>query len=239
MSDETPWGRFPDEHQHPAFGKAYRLLDAERRAKADSGIAIAADQMHALLGHPLLKPLPWPGLSPRVAASVDMAIRTFLAMGVFRVASAQALGSQRTTLSDGLDQAADNVDRRAAELALRQLAETCPTLATVRPSDAAYHHLLNRLMRQHTGIAFTVAQLQSDPSTALDLTLETGLKHSGLASIVAHQEKIRRQVQAESRAAIAGSDLPLEAAVALWMLALMGMGRVFGEDDQTVAYADY
>jgi hypothetical protein len=238
MRDETPWGRFPDQSQHPAFAEAYGRLDEERRVAVDADIAAAADQMHALLGHALLEPLAWPGLEPRVARVVDMGERTCMAMGVFRLSIAGRLGTGLTTLSDGLDKAADNVDRRAIQLALTAMAPRCEALREVKPGDqSAYHRLLNHALRTHRTDTFEVAHLQTDLVAKLDLTLETGLKHGTLTSIVAHQEQIRRSI----REGIAGviHDLPLELAVALWLVALQGLGRVFGEDDKTLAYADY
>lgn len=239
MSDEKPWGRFPDPVHHPAFGKAYARLDDEQRSSADVAIAGAADRMHALLEHPLLTPMGWPGLDARTASLVDMAERTCIAMGVFRLSIAGRLTSRRTSLSDGLDQAADNVDKRAVELALRALAERYPHLENVNPGQsAAYHRLLNHVVRTFPGQGFTIAQRQSECSAGLDLTLETGLDHGVLASVVAHQRKVRQDARRVTGECLAEGNMPLQPAVALWLLAVMGLGRVFGEDDKTLAYAD-
>ncbi|MCB9669742.1 MAG: hypothetical protein H6734_09760 [Alphaproteobacteria bacterium] len=239
MNEETPWGRFPDREQHPAFGKAYRRLTPEQKAAADVAIAEAADRMHALLGHPLLETLAWPGLPRETARLVDMAERTCLAMGVFRLAIAGRLGSQRTMLSDGLDLAADDVDQRAVRLALHALSAGYPLLEKVRVQEsAAYHRLLSGISQAYPGLGFAVAQVQSDPAAALDMTLETGLQHGMFGSVVAHQKKIRRDVQKATEEVVGSGSLPREAAVALWLLAIMGLGRVFGEDDKTLAYAD-
>lgn len=239
MSDDTPWGRFPHPTHHPAFGKAYSRLDTENRAAADAAIGAAADRMHALLEHPLCRPMPWKGLDVQTARTVDMAERTCIAMGVFRLSIAGRLGSQRTMLSDGLDQAADNVDRRAGGLAVHALAERYPHLETVKVGEsAAYHRLLNHVARVFPGQGFAVAQAQSEMASGLDLTLETGLDHGVLGSLIAHQSKIRQDVREATNGIVAQGQMPLEPAVALWLLAVMGLGQVFGEDDNTLAYAD-
>lgn len=237
MSDETPWGRFPDHGQHPDFAKAYRRLQPERRSEVDQVIAHAAQQMHELLEHRMLLPLTWPGVSPAAARSIDMAERTCMAMGVFRLAIAGRLGTGRTDLSDGLDRAADNVDKRAIQFALHALSDKYPKLREVNAGDnSAYHMLLNHTVRHYSKDAFELAHEQSQLSEKLDLTLETGLNAGVLLSIVVSQDQIRRDVRKQTAVSI--SELPVELAVALWLVAIKGLGRLFGEDDKTMAYAD-
>ena len=239
MSQETPWGRFPDRERHASFGHAYDRLVGQKKADADTAIAHAAGKMNDLLGHAFLQPVLCPGLQKDTAEVVDRATRTILAMGVFRLSIAGRLGSQRTELAAGLDFAADEVEEKAIALAINRLARTCPAVGEVRPhSAAAFQVLLNRLCREHGNGCWEVAKEVRDAADALDLSIEKGLQAGVFIAIVTRQHEQRRALHGRLVELSKAHGVAMEELVALWLLSLKGLGRLFGEFDQTMAYAD-
>lgn len=229
------WDTIEELQRDPRFAEAYGLLRQGDRLAVDHALAKASKRMQRLLGrHPQL---PWEGLGPEDAAALDLAVRTQIALGVFRATFATQFSEGRTPITEAIDRAAETVDADAARLVFTRLRQEKDGLGTFDVAKAsAFHQLIADLTDVYGMPALRLASIASGAALSVDVVLENvededeaddqlaDIRRGGARSIHAHARR---------------KDIPLVHGAALWVLAMRGRGNVFGEEERTVTYTDH
>lgn len=225
-----------DLRKTPAFREAYGRLDQGKRLAVDHGLIKASMGMQGFLNR--ANTVLWSALSPDDAQALDTAVRTQLALGVFRATFANSYTRDSIPVTSAVDEAARVTDVRAAALVLGRIARQNPGLRDVDPSaPAAFHQVLDGLTRSHGMSALRLGSIASDAALAVDVAIDALFERPSLLDD--QLRGIRQGAVDAIQDHAAAKNLPVVWAAAIWVLAMRQRASMFGEEERTQAYADF